>query len=484
MKRKPRILFAAFEAVPFMKTGGLGDVAGTLPMALKKAGCEIRVMIPKFAAMPEEYKKRLKHVADFYVPLGWRNLYCGIEKLTYKGVVYYFVDNEYYFGRDSAYGYYDDGERIAFFSKAIVESLQYLPDFKCDILHCNDWHTALSPVFLREFYNNIDLYQNVRTVFTVHNLKFQGQMSDYVLGDVLGLSGIPAANQLRSDNNSVNFMKGALRYADVLTTVSETYAQEIQCPYFGEHMDDIFRARANVLYGIMNGIDTSDYDPENDKNIFTRFSVEDMSGKAACKKALQNELGLEERDDIPLVCMITRLTEQKGMDLVERVLNEILEIPMQVVILGTGESHYEDMLRRHEGQHKNMMCAKIAFDEKLGRRVYAGADLFLMPSLFEPCGLSQMIAMRYGTLPVVRETGGLKDSVDPYNQYTGGGNGFSFANFNAHEMLYTLKSAAMLYHNEPEKWKNLMISAMTSDFGWNRAAEKYMEIYTSLLAKQ
>jgi starch synthase len=464
-----------------MKTGGLGDVGGSLPQALKKAGCDIRVMIPKFMTMPEEYKAQLTHVTDFRVSLGWRNLYCGIEQLTYKGVTYYFVDNEYYFNREMAYGYFDDGERVAFFSKAIVESLQYLPDFKCDVLHCNDWHTALSPVFLREFYQGIPLYENVKTVMTVHNLKFQGQMSDYVLGDILGLHDIPAAaDQLRYDDNSINFMKGGLSYSDILSTVSQTYADEIKNPFFGEGLDDIFRRRSSVLYGIMNGIDTTEYDPAADELIAKNYSMKDMTGKAQCKEELQKELGLAVDPNVPLIVMIGRLTEQKGMDLLQCVIDEMMDQPLQLAVLGTGDEQYENMLRHYEWKHKGKLCASICFNGALSHRMYAGADMLLMPSLFEPCGLSQMIAMRYGTLPVVRETGGLKDSVVPYNQYTGEGTGFSFANYNAHEMLFTIKSAVELYIDQRETWNKLVKNAMSEDFSWSRAADQYMNMYSTL----
>ena len=480
MRRKLRVLFAAFEAVPFMKTGGLGDVAGSLPQALKAEGCEIRVMIPKFGSIPEQYKNRMTHVTEFIVNLGWRNLYCGIDKLTHNGVIYYFVDNEYYFKREKAYGYFDDGERIAFFSKAIVESLQYLSDFQCDVLHCNDWHTALVPVFLREFYQGLPLYQNVKTVMTVHNLKFQGQMSDYVLGDVLGLAGIPAAaEQLRFDRDSVNYMKGGLSYSDVLTTVSPTYAEEIKTAFFGEHMEEIFRRREGILHGILNGIDTVTYDPENDEALPARFTAGDLSGKAVCKAALQKELGLIEDPNVPLVVMIGRLTSQKGLDLLRFILNEILDNSIQLAILGTGDQEYEDVFRSAALQSGGRMSAQIRFDDALSHRMYAGADMLLMPSLFEPCGLSQMIAMRYGTLPIVRETGGLRDSVTPYNQFTGEGTGFSFANYNAHEMLYTIQGAARLYREEPEIWSGLMSNAMAADFSWARAAEQYMELYAA-----
>ena len=477
MRRKLRVLFAAYEAVPFMKTGGLGDVGGSLPQALKEAGCECRVIIPKFMTIPEEFKSKMTHVTDFYVSLGWRNVYCGIEKLTYKGVVYYFVDNEYYFNRERPYGYYDDGERIAYFSKAIVEALQYLPDFKCDVLHCNDWHTALAPVFLREFYQGLPLYENVKTVFSVHNLKFQGQMSDYVLGDILGLWGIPAAaSQLRCDERSINYMKGGLLYADILSTVSKTYAEEIKTPFFGEKLDFIFRDRASILYGVMNGIDTQLWDPAADKLIPHRFTAADRANKAKCKAELQAEMGLEVDPNVPLIVMIGRLTEQKGMDLVQRVIGEILD-KAQICVLGTGDKQYEDMLSYYSWERSGRCAACIRFDEALSHRMYAGADMLLMPSLFEPCGLSQMIAMRYGTLPVVRETGGLKDSVAPYNQYTGEGNGFSFANYNAHEMLFTIQAACELYRNNSDAWERLMDNAMAADFSWDRAAQEYLDMY-------
>lgn len=464
-----------------MKTGGLGDVAGSLPEALNAAGCDARVIMPKFAGIPQEYRDEMTHVCDFYVPLSWRNLYCGVETLTRRGVTYYFLDNEYYFNRGSAYGYFDDGERIAFFSKAVVEAVQYLPDFPVDILHANDWHTALSPVFLREFYRGIEAYDRIKTVFTVHNLKFQGQMSDYVLSDVLGLAGIPAAaDQLRMDKDSIDFMKGALCYSDVLTTVSPTYTEEVQRPFFGEHLDGIFRRRSNVLYGVMNGIDYVEWDPSTDPFLENHFSKDDLAGKAAQKRALQEELGLDVDENIPLIVMIGRLTEQKGLDLLARVIEEMLYKPVQIAVLGTGDAKYEDMLRYYAWKFPGRMSACVTFDNSLSHRMYAGADMLLMPSLFEPCGLSQMIAMRYGTLPVVRETGGLKDSVIPYNQYTGEGTGFSFANYNAHEMLYTIQRAADLFANDKETWKKLQKQAMEADFSWAKAAKEYVAIYQNL----
>lgn len=464
-----------------MKTGGLGDVAGTLPPALKEAGCDIRVILPKFSTIPEEYKAQMRHVAHFQVPVGWRSQYCGIETLEHKGVTFYFVDNEYYFRRDKAYGFYDDGERMAFFSRAVLESLRCLTDFRCNILHCNDWHTAMAPVFLREFYQNDPLYTPIRTVFTVHNLKFQGQMSRAVLWDVLGMADVPnAAWQLSVDDHSINLMKGALCYSDALTTVSPSYAGEIQHAYYGEGLDGIFRLRAPILRGILNGIDPDLFDPETDACLPQNYSAGNRSGKAACKAAIQEELGLAVDPKVPLIAMISRLTEQKGLDLVQRMLGEMLQEPIQMVALGVGEAQYEHTLRYFAEQYPEKMSACLMFDESFSHRLYAGADILLMPSQFEPCGLSQMIAMRYGTLPVVRETGGLRDSVIPYNQYTGEGTGFSFANYNAHEMRDAVMRAVTLYREEPEQWQALMGNAMAQDFSWARSAKEYLALYESL----
>ncbi len=480
-KKKIRVLFAAFEAVPFLKTGGLGDVAGSLPRALLKERLEVRVMLPKCGSIPEAYRKKMRRVADFSVSLGWRNLSCGVDALRHRGVLYYFLDNEYYFGREKPYGYYDDGERMAFFSKAIVESLQHLPDFACDVLHCNDWHTALAPVFLREFYQGLPLYENVKTVLTVHNLKFQGQMSDFVLGDILGLAGIPAAaSQLRADAGNVNFMQGGLCYSDVLTTVSPSYAEEIKSPAYGERLEEIFRRRANVLHGILNGIDSDCFDPAAESCLPARFSASDRSGKAVCKAAVQRELGLIEDPDVPLVVMIGRLTEQKGLDLLRQALEGLLSLPVQFAVLGTGETEYEELFRARALGSGGRMSAQIRFDEAFSHRMYAGADMLLMPSRFEPCGLAQMIAMRYGTIPVVRETGGLKDSVTPYDPRTGEGTGFRFAAYDADAMLSALRAAAELYRESPGAWQKLVGNAMAQDFSWDRAARDYAAIYGSL----
>lgn len=477
--KKMQIVFASAECAPFVKTGGLGDVAGSLPAALVRAGAEVIVMVPKYATIKDEYKAQMEHFSDFYVSLGWRNEYCGLEKLERDGVTYMFIDNERYFARDYPYGFFDDGERFAFFSKAITESLQHLPaGFECDILHCNDWQTALAPVFLREFYQGLPLYDRVKTVFSIHNVAFQGQFSDTVMEDILGVAHIPAAaSQLRCDACSINYMLGALRYADAITTVSPTYANEIQTPEFGEGLDGVLRERSYALQGILNGIDVAGFDPATDKRIAANYTVEDRSGKAVCKAKLQEELGLEVRDDRPLMVMVTRLTRQKGMDLVMYALDRILSGGVQMAVLGTGDRDYEDGLRYFQDKYPGTMAARIEFDPALSQRMYAAADMFLMPSKFEPCGLSQIIAMRYGTLPIVRETGGLKDTVIPYNEFTGEGTGFSFSNFNGDEMGDAVFRAARLFWDNREAWNQLVTQAMSQDFSWTRSADKYLDLY-------
>lgn len=477
--KKMQIVFASAECAPFVKTGGLGDVAGSLPAALVRAGAEVIVMVPKYATIKDEYKAQMEHFADFYVSLGWRNEYCGLEKLERDGVTYMFVDNERYFARDYPYGFFDDGERFAFFSKAITESLQHLPEgFECDILHCNDWQTALAPVFLREFYQGLPLYDRVKTVFSIHNVAFQGQFSDTVMEDILGVAHIPAAaTQLRCDACSINYMLGALHYADAITTVSPTYAGEIQTPEFGEGLDGVLRERSYALQGILNGIDVAAFDPATDKRIAANYTVDDRSGKAVCKAKLQEELGLEVRDDRPLMVMVTRLTRQKGLDLVMYALDRILAGGVQVAVLGTGDRDYEDGLRYFQDKYPGTMAARIEFDPALSQRMYAAADMFLMPSKFEPCGLSQIIAMRYGTLPIVRETGGLKDTVIPYNEFTGEGTGFSFTNFNGDEMGDAVFRAARLFWDNRDAWNQLVTQAMSQDFSWTRSADKYLDLY-------
>lgn len=478
--KKPKVLFATFEAVPFAKTGGLGDVGGSLPGALNKAGAEVRVILPKFATIPQQYRDEMVHVTDFYMSLGWRSQYCGIEMLEYNGVIWYFVDNEYYFGRSYPYGFFDDGERIAFFAKAVCECVQYL-DFEPDVLHCNDWHTALSPVFLREMYQGLDRYEHIRTVFTVHNLKFQGMFDGAMLGDVLGLHDCEAARNQLMQGTAVNFMRGALNYSDRLTTVSPTYAEEVCTDFYGEGINDVFNRRRDVLSGILNGIDIKQYNPRTDPDLYVKFGPTTVKKKAVNKTRLQEELGLKVDKDIPMIGLISRLTDQKGLDLVNCILSELLEEEVQLVVLGVGEKRYEDSFKYFAGRHPEKVSANICFDEPLSRKIYGCADMVLVPSLFEPCGLSQMIAMRYGTLPVVRETGGLKDSVTPYNEFTGEGNGFSFANYNAHELLFTLQRAIKLYHEDRPAWDELVQNAFAADFSWKNSAKKYMELYRGLI---
>ncbi|MBQ6523008.1 MAG: glycogen synthase GlgA [Atopobiaceae bacterium] len=480
-RRKLKILLATSEAVPFAKTGGLGDVAGSLPQALNAEGAKCAVIMPKYSTIPWEYQEKMEHLGEMYVPLAWRSVYCGVEHLEYDGVDFYFLDNEAYFKRDTIYGHFDDGERFAFFSKAICEAIEFFPELQCDVCMCNDWQTALVPVFLREFYRESDACNNVKCVFTVHNVKFQGQFGDQLLDDILGVGHIPAAaDQLRCDERSINFMKGALCYSDLLTTVSPTYAVELQMPFFGEGLDYMFRRRSSILSGILNGIDQNIWNPETDKFIEHHFSVEDMSGKKEAKRALQEECGLWQDENAPLVVMIGRLTNQKGLGLVRYAMDRIMSDGVQMIVLGTGDADQEEAFRYFQYRYPGQMCARITFDNALSHRMYAGGDILLMPSEFEPCGLSQMIAMRYGTLPVVRETGGLKDSVEPYNQFTGEGTGFSFANMNADEMADCLLTACWIYRDNKDAWRELQKHGMTTDFSWDRAAVDYLDLFHSL----
>ncbi|MBQ9059414.1 MAG: glycogen synthase GlgA [Atopobiaceae bacterium] len=481
-RRKLNVIFAASEAVPFSKTGGLADVAGSLPMALAEQGCNVRVITPKYGFIDEEYRYNMKHVCDFFLPLSWRNVWCGIDEIEYKGITFDFIDNEDYFKRDRAYSYFDDGERFAFFAKAVTEAVRRLPDFKCDILHLNDWQTALAPVFLKESYADDPLYENVRTVYTIHNLKFQGEYSSFVMHDICGFEdSSDAGMKLTSASDTINYMKGGSYYADVLTTVSPSYADEIQDPFFGERLDGLFRERRDDLHGILNGIDVDEWNPETDPMIAQNYSMADMSGKAVCKAQLQEELGLTVDPLKPLVVMVGRLTKQKGMDLINYAMDEMVGRGVQIAILGTGDKTFEDSLNYFAWKYPGKVAARIDFDNALSHRMYAGADLFLMPSLFEPCGLSQMISMRYGTLPVVRETGGLRDSVIPYNKYTGEGTGFGFRNFNATEMKDILLSAADVFWNNTQDWERLQRQAMEADFSWSKAAQEYVELYWGLV---
>jgi len=475
-----KLVFVTAEADPFAKTGGLGEVAGSLPAFLHKQGIDVRIIMPKYSTIPEEIQREFKHLAHFDVPVAWRKQYCGLDEMIYQGIPYYFIDNRYYFKRSQVYGEYDDAERFAFFSRAALESLIHIPGFKPDILHCHDWHTALIPLMLKEFYNREPLYYPIKTVFTIHNLKYQGIFSKEVLGDILGLGMEFFKENGLEFHGAINFMKGGLLYADQITTVSPSYAEEIQNPFFGENLDGLLRKRREFLTGILNGIDPEVYDPFNDPHLFMSYHNFPLA-KEENKKNIQSILGLPIRGETAVLGMVSRLVDQKGLDLLVHVIEEILELDIQMVILGRGENKYEDMLRYFASKYPEKLAVRLEFSDKLAHQIYAGADMLLMPSRFEPCGIAQMIAMRYGTIPIVRETGGLKDTVFPYNYITGIGNGFSFVNYNAHELLFTVQRAFGIYQENKPVWNNIRLKALNSDFSWNRSAEAYIEIYKSLL---
>ena len=474
-----KVLIAASECVPFIKTGGLADVAGTLPIALKKRGIQVSVILPKYHDIAQSYRDEMKHVVNFYVNLGWRRQRCDIEMLVLDGIPYYFVANEFYFGGPGVYrSGIEEGERYAFFCRAVLEALPHI-DIP-DILHCNDWQTALIPVLLEIQYRNIAQYREMKTVFTIHNLLFQGTFPLDWMEEMLGLDDKYLSSDYLEYFGNINFMKGGIVFANLVTTVSPTYAEEIQLPYRGETLDGIVRANAHKLRGILNGIDIKKYNPKEDPIIPVNYTWRSYNRKEENKKQLQNELGLLQ-NNTPILAIISRLTAQKGMDLIERVLADIMSADVQLVVLGKGDSRYEDLFKWAQWRYGNMFSLRLELNEELAHRIYAGADMLLMPSEFEPCGLSQMIAMQYGTLPIVRETGGLKDTVIPYNEYTGKGNGFSFANFNAHEMLYVINCAIQLYRENKEAWAALARQAMRTDFSWDKSAQNYINLYSELV---
>ena len=475
-----KVLFAASECVPFAKTGGLADVVGTLPKVLARGGVDARVIMPKYKVIPQEYKSKLTKELYFYVEMGWRRQYCGIESLRQDGVTYYFVDNEYYFGRDNIYSSgNDEGERFAFFCKAVLEALVRI-SFIPDVLHLNDWQTGLMAALLATQYRQHEEYKNIKALFTIHNLRYQGIFPWLFMDDLLSLGGENFTSDKLEHYGCVNCMKGGIVYSDRINTVSPTYAKEIMTPYFGERLDGLLRARSNVVSGILNGIDNAAYDPSTDPVIPEFFDKDHMEGKAACKRALQKELGLQQREDVPVVGMVSRLVDQKGIDLVECVINDIMRQDLQMIVLGTGDPRYHDLFNYAAWKYPGRFATRLEHSEPLSHRVFAGCDMFIVPSLFEPCGLTQMIAMRYGTLPIVRETGGLKDSVIPYNKFTGEGNGFSFANYNAHELLYTIERAAALYAQDKETWASLRKQAMEKDFSWDASAREYLKLYEDM----
>ena len=474
-----KVLYVASEAVPFIKTGGLADVAGSLPKELAKMGVDARVILPKYSKIADEYKAKMTHVGHIFVPVSWRHKYAGVEMLKQDGVTYYFVDNEDYFKRDGLYGYGDDAERFSFFSRAVLNLLPLL-DFFPDVINSNDWHAALVNVFLKLEHQGDERYQNIKTVFSIHNLKYQGIFNKDVMDDVLGLDWKYFNNGDLEFNDSVNFMKGGIIYADVVGTVSRTYAQEIQYTYFGEHLDGLLRTRGNSIVGIVNGIDYDVYNPETDKNLFVNYGADSIAMKNENKVKLQEQLGLPVDRHIPMIGLVSRLVAAKGLDLIVRVMDELLQAEdCQFVLLGTGDKQYEDWFRGLQWRLPQKVSANIRFSNELAQRIYAGADMFLMPSEYEPCGLGQLIALRYGTVPIVRATGGLKDTVVSFNKYTGEGNGYSFNNINAHDMLFTLKTALADFR-DPNIWHNVVTNAISSDFSWHKSAQEYLNLYEAL----
>ena len=474
-----QILFVASEAYPFARVGGLSDVAYALPKALRKLGIDVRVMMPKYSRIPAEYIKDIKYQTSFNVPVGWRNQYCGIETVEFDGIPYYLLDNEYYFKRHDYYGYFDDGERFAYFSRAILESIYHLKDFKPDIIHCNDWHTGIVPVLLKAHYKNSDVHKDIKTVFTIHNLKFQGVFGKEIIGDLLSLGDEYYDENKIKYYDGVSFMKGGIIYSDKVTTVSKTYAEEIKMPYYGEGLHGLLGGIGDKLIGITNGIDYDFYNPKTDKDIYVNYDIEDIEKKSKNKIKLQEELKLEINEKIPMMGLVSRLTGQKGIDLIGAVMDDILMSDVQFVILGTGEKNFEDMFRYYAGRYASKVDAIIGFNDAMAKKIYAASDMFLMPSLFEPCGISQQVAQRYGSLPIVRETGGLKDTVKPYNEYTGIGNGFSFTNYNAHDMLHVIRYAISIY-KEKKLWKNIVKQAMSTDNSWDVSAKEYKNLYLGL----
>ena len=471
-----KILFAASEAVPFIKTGGLADVAGSLPKALAQAGHEVKVILPLYEGIGDQWRSQMTFLKYFNVTLSWRQVYCGLFQLEREGVTYWFVDNEYYFKRWQIYGHFDDCERFAYFSRAVVETPGQL-DWSPDIIHCNDWQTALVPIYLLEERHRIPQLCDTKSVFTIHNIEYQGRYGSQTLKDVFGLNDGYFNEHMLAYHGDVNLMKGAIYAADYVTTVSPTYADELQYSFYAHGLEGVIADNRHKLRGILNGIDTEVYDPWRDKGLTKFFSARQMAGKKNCKAALQQMSGLRENPDAPIIACVSRLVRHKGFDLVTAAIHEIMGMDVQMIVLGTGDWNYEEAFRQAQNQYPGRFAAHMMYSPNLSTAIYGGADLFLMPSISEPCGLSQMIAMRYGTIPVVRETGGLRDSVVPYNKFTGEGTGFSFANINVQEMTGVLSEAVNLYHNEPKAWKALQKNAMTADFSWEKSAKAYEEIY-------
>ena len=478
-----KILFAASEGVPFIKTGGLADVVGSLPKCIDKRYFDVRVILPKYSCMKQEVKDKMQYITHFYMDYNWQDVYVGILGANVDGIQYYFIDNEYYFNGFKPYG--DNAlfeiEKFAFFSKAVLSALPLI-DFRPDLIHCHDWQTGLIPVYLKERFQGNDFFHGIKTVMTIHNLKFQGRWG---IEDVKNITGLPE-HYFTSDKleayNDANLLKGGIVFADAVTTVSNTYAEEIKTEFYGEGLHGLMYERSNDLRGIVNGIDYETFDPQNDTYIVKNYNAQNFrKEKIKNKKALQKQLGLRQDEKKMMIGIVSRLTDQKGLDLVDYMMEELCQDDIQLVVLGTGEERYENMFRHYDWKYGDKVSANIYYSEELSHRIYASCDAFLMPSLFEPCGLSQLMALRYGTVPIVRETGGLKDTVEPYNEYEGTGTGFSFTNYNAHEMLATIRLAEKIYYNKKREWNKIVDRAMAADFSWDVSANKYQEMYDWLI---
>ena len=474
-----RVLFVASEASPFIKSGGLGDVAGALPKALAEKGADVRVIVPKYKDISCEMKEKLRFIKWFNVRVGYREQFCGVWECLYNGVTYYVLDNERYFARDGLYGFYDDAERFAFFDRAVLDTLRQI-DWQPDLIHCNDWQTGMLPVLLKFEYKRKDsFYWNMKCVYSIHNIAFQGVFDPNILTELFGFDLELYENTALKFDDGVSFMKGGLYYSDMITTVSNSYAGEIQTPEYGQRLDGVLRDRSYALRGIVNGIDYDEFNPKEDKYLVKKYDVDSIKDKVVNKIGLQKDLGLTIDANIPMIGMVTRLTSQKGIDLLVNISDRLLQQNIQLVVLGTGDKRYEDHFKWLNYRYGGKVSANIKFDNALANKIYASSDMFLMPSLFEPCGLGQLIALRYGTIPIVRETGGLRDTVTPYNEYTGEGNGFSFRNYNSDELYNTIQYSLWLYQDK-EKWNGLIKNAMNSDNSWNKSADIYLNMYREL----
>lgn len=474
------VLFAASECHPFIKTGGLADVVFALPKALRKLGIDARVIIPKYGDIDDYFKLNLHHIAQFEVPVGWRSKYCGLEYYEFESVPVYFIDNEEYYYRHEIYGFYDDAERFAFFSRAILEAIHFMGDYTPDVINCNDWQTGMLPVMLKDIFRFSPRHNNIKTVYTIHNLRYQGIFDKKILSELLCLNNGYYNEDALKCYDGVSFMKGGIIFSDKVSTVSRSYVDEIKTVEGGQGLHGLLSSKGSNIWGIVNGIDYDIFNPSTDSNIFTTYDTEHLERKVKNKVELQKMLNLPQNNDIPLIGIVSRLVDQKGFDLISYVLDELLQDGLQLVVLGTGDKKYEDMFKYFAGKYPNKLSANIFFDNNLAQKIYAASDMFLMPSLFEPCGIGQLISLRYGSLPIVRETGGLKDTIHSFEESTGEGNGFSFAAYNAQDMLYTIRRAEYYYYNKKDLWRTLVCRAMNEDNSWERSAKIYIDLYNSL----